>query len=254
MSAKILYWDIETAPITAHNWGLHDLHVGLNQVVQEPRMIAFGAKWHGKPVKFFSEYHDGRTEMLAAVHELLDEAEVVVSFNGDSFDTKWVMGELWREGFKPPSPYKSIDLYKIVRRHFRLMSNKLAHVSVVAGLEGKVDAGGHGLWMACLLGDEETQRKAWSKMRVYCKRDVALLEPLLTKLLPWLPANVNLAMLGGKTGLVCPSCESDHLQRRGFAVSASRRYPRYQCQDCGRWSKGSRMEPGESAQIQGEAR
>lgn len=257
MTARILLTDIETSPMLLAGFGLFNQNFSLDQIIEDPRIMGIGAKWlGGRPSRFWSEYHHSRDEMLEKVFTLLDEADAVVTYNGRRFDQPWIHGELEREGLGVPSPYKTIDLYQVGKNAVRFPSHKLQYLSQALLDDSKVGTGGIQLWIDCLWSeDPDVKRKAWNKMRRYCNHDVDLLEPLFLKLRPYLPANLNLAFLGGKTGLVCPVCESENLQWRGFARTASRRYRRYQCQDCGKWSKDTRMEKdSETAQLVGEAR
>ena len=65
----------------------------------------------------------GKKKMLKEIHAMLDEADVVVTFNGDKFDLKILNQEFLMAGLGPASPYKSVDLYKVVKRKFRFTSN-----------------------------------------------------------------------------------------------------------------------------------
>lgn len=244
MTARILLLDIETKPITAHIWSLRDLHVGINQIVDQPRVIGVGYGWHGKPgVKYADAtgplgYDEELAfDMLCEVHAALDEADVLVTWNGDRFDVGWLNAEFIRVGLTPPSPYKSLDLYKVARKHFsRLPSLKLQYFSTYLGLEGKHDTGGHSLWMRVLDGDP----KARSKMARYCRQDTRLLGDLLEKMRPWLPATINFALLDGHEELHCSKCSSDNLESRGVAWTATAGYPQYRCRDCGGWTRDRR--------------
>lgn len=242
MSAKIALLDIECSPITVHAWSLRDLNVGLSQIRQHPRVIGVASKWYGaKGVAWRSEYHQSRTEMLEHTHALLDAADIAVHYNGAGFDIPWLMGEFAREDMPPPSPFKNIDLYRVARKAFRFPSYKLQYVSTALGLEGKLSTGGHDLWVRCLESEGEEQRKAWALMRRYAKQDTALLEPLFDKLRPYFPASVNLAAYA-PDAMRCPSCAGTSLQARGEQVTSTRRYQRYHCQTCGRWSRGVKSE------------
>jgi hypothetical protein len=44
---KILFLDIETRPATALVWGLFDINVALNQIVDPGGTMCFGALWGG---------------------------------------------------------------------------------------------------------------------------------------------------------------------------------------------------------------
>lgn len=260
MSAKLLYLDIECSPLVVHSWSLRDLHIGLNQIVEDPRMIGVGLMWEGeRKSTFYSEFHHGRREMLEVVHAALDEADLVAGYNSQGFDVPWINGELAREGFLPPSPHKNIDLYRIAKKHFRFPSHKLQYVSTALGLPGKHETGGHSLWVKCMEGDAA----AWAKMERYCNRDVTLLPKLLNKLRPW--ANgLNFSLyeepeIDPETGkpvaqYMCPGCVSPNVQRRGWAVKQTRRYRRYQCQACGLWSTDTSADAEMKVGLIGEAR
>ena len=234
---KMLALDIETAPALVYTFSAYDTNIGHNQVVEHPRIIAFSAQWKGsKTVLFYSEYHNTRMEMLEALHKLLDDADCVVTFNGDRFDLPWIEGEFIAEKMKPPSPVMKVDLYKTVKSRTRWLHKKLDVVAHRLLGDRKVPHQGFGLWMDCLRGDDEAKRKAWTLMRTYAKKDTALLWPLYEELLPWIklphPAT-------NTVGLACRNCGGTHLQRRGTAKSLQGEYPRYQCVSCGTWQKGT---------------
>ena len=250
MSARILALDLETSPITAHVWGLRDQNVGLSQIRKQPRVIGVAYKWLGaKGVQWKSEYHDSRSEMLAAIHAALDTADIATHFNGNGFDIPWLMGEFAREDMPPPSPFKNIDLYRVARKAFRFPSYKLQYVSTALGLEGKVDTGGHDLWVRCLEGEGEDQRRAWNQMRTYAKQDTALLEPLFYKLAPHFPASVNMAVYSPGDGPACQKCgKVETLESRGIAYTAQRAFPQHYCKPdkggCGGWTRDTKSSWG----------
>jgi hypothetical protein len=240
---KILYLDIETTPILAHTWGMRNQFINLNQIIENPRMFAFGAKWRGeKTVKFFSEYHHGRDVMLEQVHTLLDAADLVAHYNGNGFDIPWINGELAVSGYTPPSPFKNLDLYRVVAKNFRWPSMKLQYVASRLLDDTKVSHTGHQMWIDCLLGDEETKAKAWALMRKYCKQDVALLEPLHDKLTPWLANQFNPALFSATGELACSKagCGSTDLEKRGTAYTQQRAFPQYRCRKCGGWTRDTK--------------
>jgi DNA polymerase III epsilon subunit-like protein len=58
----------------------------------------------------------------------MDEADLICAHNGDAFDIKKINSRLIVNGFKPPSPFKTIDTLKIARRVFKFDSNKLDNI------------------------------------------------------------------------------------------------------------------------------
>lgn len=241
MTAKLLFLDDETSPIVAHIWGLRDLNVGINQIVQDPEIIGVGYRreWAERRAQYVSTWDDGgREAMLKKLWTLLDECDVAVHYNGDRFDIPWLNGEWARVGLTPPSPFKNLDLYKVVRKNFRFPSYKLQYVSTALGLPGKLSTGGHGLWVACMNGDP----KARAKMARYCKQDVNLLPDLLEKLRPWLGAQVNFALFDATGELACQKCgQSEFLRPKGTAYTATMAYPQHWCDPkrggCGGWTR-----------------
>jgi hypothetical protein len=239
--------DLETSPNLAHVWGLWNQNVGLPQLLESTEMLCFAAKWFGeKKIAFHSGFHDSKPAMVRAAHELLDEADVVVHFNGRRFDVPHLNREFILAGLTPPSPYKQIDLLQVVKSTFRFPSNKLAYVSKVLGLDGKVQHSGHELWIKCMAGDP----KAWNVMRRYNKQDVQLLEELYRLLLPWIKGHPNAALIDGE-GL-CPKCKSTDVQKRGYAATGVSTYQQYRCNGCGSWFRGGkRLEGADLREVAG---
>lgn len=232
---KTLAIDIETSPSLADVWGLWNNNVSLSQLRESSRMLCFAAQWEGeKRVQFFSEWGDG-PDMQRVAHELLSEADAVIHYNGQRFDVPHINRELLLAGYDPPSPYKQIDLYREVKGTFSFPSYKLEYVAKALGVGEKVKHEGHELWVKVLSGD----RKARRDMRTYNIRDVELLFPLYYKLRPWI-GGPNAGALEGAD--VCPSCGSTDLRREGHAITLTGRYQRYQCRECGTWSRATRRE------------
>lgn len=231
---NILGLDIETAPNTAHVWGLFNQNIGINQIQQTGRVMCFAAKWYKrKPVTFVSEFHDDHAEVVIKAHELLDEADAVLTYNGKKFDLPTLNREFLKYGLQPPSPYHHIDLYQVAKGKFRFASNKMDHLCRELGLRTKVRHEGHELWTKCMDGDE----KAWSRMRRYNRGDVLMMEELYEVMKPWIATHPNHAMYTDEERHVCTNCGGHKLQSRGKQVTRTQVYTRYQCQDCGTWQR-----------------
>jgi DNA polymerase elongation subunit (family B) len=235
---RILVLDIETAPNLAYVWGLWDQRVGLNQLVEASSVLCFAAKWHGKPkVHYASDHHDGHAEMVKAAHALIDEADAIVHYNGRAFDLKHLRREFLLAGLGPTSPHKDIDLLTVVRSKFKFARNKLAHVSVELGLEGKAETGGFDLWRDCMAGDD----KAWATMKRYNVQDVRLTEELYDKLVPWIDNHPHWALHATpqfEGDDCCQRCGSKDLMRRGHYRTNVGKYRLFQCKDCKGYTRG----------------
>lgn len=228
---RVLILDVETSAHLAWTFDLWDARIAPSQIVERSRMLCFAAKWRGdRKVLFASEFHDGREAMLDLVWRLLDEAEVLVTYNGPKFDVPVMQRELVLAGYPPPSPWIDVDLLRIVRRRFRFASNRLGEVAQELGLGGKVETSA-GLWPRCMAGDE----KAWRLMRKYNIGDVRLTEELLDRLGPW--STTPHAGLWSGNRACCWSCGGVDLVFAGSTIHTGKRWPRLRCESCGATSR-----------------
>jgi DNA polymerase elongation subunit (family B) len=230
---KVLLLDIETAPHKVFVWGLYSQDINPNDIEEPGYTLCFSAKWLGtKKITFHSVYHDGVNKMIKTIHQLMDEADIIIHYNGKKFDIPILNKEFLNHGLAPPAPYEQIDLLKIVQRKFRLASNKLDYVSQNLGLGSKVEHKGMSLWKGCMNGNKED----WRKMEQYNKRDVILLDKLYRRLLPWIDGP-NFALYNERSDIQCVNCGSSHLQSRGVKLTRTMVYRRFQCQSCGKWMR-----------------
>lgn len=240
---KTLVVDIETSPALADVWRLWDENVSLAQLREASEVIAVGMKWTDqREVAFYSTFHDGKMQMLDAVHDALSAADAVIHYNGSTFDIPHLNREFLLGVYNPPAPFVEIDLLRTVKKRFRFMSNKLDHVCDQLGLGRKIKHEGHELWVKCLSGDPA----AWERMRKYNIRDVVLTDKLYRKMLPWVVGHPSVPLHDDIPGDACPKCGSQKLQKRGYAMTAVGKFQRFQCQGCGAWSKATRREAGVS--------
>jgi len=246
---KILLLDIETAPNLAYVWGAFKQNITMDKIVENSEVLCWSAKWYGSPGVHYRSKQTGKVSMLRAVHKLLDEADVVVTYNGQAFDTRVLNREFLLAKMLPPSPYKQIDLYRVVTDRFDFPINKLDYVLKRLGFKGKVRHPGFQMWIDCAAGDE----RAWAKMAAYNQRDTTELEQLYTVLRPWVRNHPNTGAFDGRPD-ACPTCGEEHkLQRRGFAVTRDVKYPRFQCGGCGSWLRGKKAVDSTRTTLQGVA-
>lgn len=239
---KVLLIDLETAPNVAYVWGLFKENIPVARLISSGYTMCFSAKWLGEDELFFhSVQNTGRKEMLSIAYNLLNEADVVVHYNGTYFDVPTLNKEFIKEGFTPPSPYKQVDLLKTVREKFKFPSNKLEYVADALDLGQKYKHKGFELWTECMAGDPQS----WAEMEEYNKQDVILLENLYIKLLPWISNHPNTAMYRSVGEHQCPNCGSTNLVKRGYARTLVSVYERFRCNNCGKWSRKRQAEKGQ---------
>jgi len=246
---KILFLDIETSPNIVYVWGLFNQNIALNQIVAPGETICWAARWgHERKIQFRSVHHHSASEMVQKIWELLDEADVVVHFNGTRFDIPTLNKEFILRGMQPPTTYKEIDLYRVVRSRFRFASNKLDFVAQELGLGAKTQHKGMDLWKGCMEGVEAD----WVVMKRYNIQDVRLLPKLYQHLLGWIKGHPNMALyIEDDSKPVCRNCGSEHITKRGVERTTVQIYQRYKCVDCG-WNGRGRYrlhKPGDGVLV-----
>lgn len=248
---KILTLDIETQPAIIEKFDLYPSYTPIEMVLVPTRVLCFAAKWYDKKqVLFHSAWEDDDLdafdEMAKAAWNLLNEADVVVGWNSDRFDIQYLNAVFGRLGLGPPSPFRSLDLIKVVKKHFAKgeLSKKLDWYSQQWLGDQKLKHDGIELWQAIRRGTPAEKAKAQKTMRKYNIKDVKLTERLFDKMRPW--TGVNFALYDAefdKTGRLkkCTHCGSENLQSRGKFPTMAYAYERFSCNDCKGWSRGRKM-------------
>ena len=187
---KILFFDIETAPLKAHLWSMWQQGVGLNQIESDWYMLSFCCKWaHSDEVFYFDQRDEPDVEddyeLVLKLWHFLNEADVVIGQNSKRFDTKKANARFILNGLPKPSVYRQIDTMEIAKRQFGFTSTRLEYMTDKLCTEYKKSKHkkfhGHELWSECLKGNME----AWQEMEEYNRLDVLSLEELYNVLSSW---------------------------------------------------------------------
>lgn len=235
---KVLIFDIETAPILAHVWSLWDNNVSLNQIMSDWHVLSWSAKWLNDPpskVMYMDQRNVKNVEddkkLLQGIWDLLNEADVVITQNGKSFDTKKLNARFVMQGFQPPSSVKHIDTKIIASKVFGFTSNKLEYMTDKLCTKYKKSKHkkfpGHEMWVQCIAGNID----AWKEMESYNKYDVLALEELYRKLIPW-DNGLNFNLYHEETNHVC-KCGSETFVKNGFYYTSAAKYQKHKCTQCG---------------------
>lgn len=240
---KVLVFDIETAPLISHTWDIWDVNISLNQIKSDWHILSWAAKWLDDPPSKIM-YQDQRkikdvtddTKLLQGIWDLLDEADIVITQNGKSFDVKKLNARFIMNGFKPPSSFKHIDTRLLAKKYFAFTSTKLEYMSEKLNTKYKKQTHGKfpgfSLWLGCLSGN----KAAWNEMEKYNKYDVLATEELYHKMSAWDSA-INFSLYNDDLNHTC-SCGHTEFRNKGYAYTSSGKYRRYQCLECGKESRG----------------
>ena len=240
---KVLFWDIETAPMVVASWGLFNQTHSHDAILEDWYIICAAWRWEGeKKIETVSLLDDKQRfkknvkddyHVVKKLHELLSKADVIVAHNGDNFDLKKFNARALAHGLDPIPPIASVDTLKVARQNFKLSSNRLDFVGKFLGVGQKIE-NPKGLWLRALKGEVA----AIKQMVVYNKGDIELLEAVYKKLQPFMKTHPNRNLFRTNTEVpVCPKCGSHELTMQGTKI-ASRlgKRQQWQCQSCGGWS------------------
>lgn len=239
MKNKIILYDIENFPHVGEFWdGMYEQNI--LSVLEYGGIASIAWKELGKKKVHaiaLPMYHgkDKDVQLLKVFHKVLEEADIIVAHNGNSFDIKKLNAYFIRAGLSPLPARKSIDTLRVAKTYFRFNSNKLDELGHYLGLGRKVQTGGYSLWQGCKRNDP----RAWRQMIKYNKMDVILLEKVYYKFLPWITNHPFVNNNKGK----CPNCGTEHLQKRGFSMIGKKLVQRYQClnEGCGAWTTDNKL-------------
>ena len=238
---RVLILDIETAPMRAFVWKRWKENISLDQTISEWFMLCWSAKWlystevYGEVSTPEDVLKEDDSVIVGKLWELVNQADIVVTHNGDKFDLPRINSRFIVNGLPPTKPYFSVDTCKVSQKQFGFSSNKLNALAGYFGFDYKLETSFE-LWKQCLDGDA----KALAYMLKYNKRDVTLLEEVYLKLRPWIKAHPNLNNFCDQELPVCSICGSEKLEEveGEYYYTTTGKYKLYRCKDCGALTRG----------------
>ena len=235
-SPKVLVFDLETSPVLGHVWSLWKQNVGLNQIEKDWYILSYSAKWLGSDEVIYEDCRDtleDDSKLCASLSKLLDDADWVITHNGNRFDIPKIRARMILNGLPPFSPVKSIDTCSVAKKVFGFTSNKLEYLTdklcKVYKKKNHAKFSGFKLWSECLKGNEE----AWSEMEEYNAYDVLSLEELYMVMRPYISNHPNYGLYTDLDEPVCTKCGSTKLERHHKDATTSLSvFEQYVCKDC----------------------
>ena len=226
---KITAWDIEASNLAA-DFGVV-LCVGFKDVGGKKAEVIDILDYVNEGEGF--NLIKAERRLLKAVSERLLESDVWLTHFGTHYDLPFVNTRLLYHGLPVlPPKFAMLDTWKISRNRLKLRNNRLITISEFLGTEDEKNAIKPEQWLRALSGHKQSM----AYIVEHCRRDVEVLEEVYNRLRPLVldHPNRNLITPGGG----CSVCGSKSVQKRGFHITRTRKYQRFQCQGCGAWSKG----------------
>lgn len=228
---RILFFDIETAPITGYTWGTYDQSV--IKVLKDWFVLSYAAKFEGDDRSFYLDQRFAKPieddfQLLCGIHHLISECDILVGHNSARFDVRKLNARFIYHGLKPLNHYTQIDTLKIARKHFAFTSNKLADLARFLKCDIQKSSHskfpGFSMWDECLKGNHE----AFEEMESYNKIDVEVLIEVYKKLVIWEPS-INFQSFYYSPVCVCGNKK---FIKDGFKYSRQGKFQVRRCSEC----------------------
>jgi DNA polymerase elongation subunit (family B) len=233
-TAKMLVLDIETAPLLANIWGIWNQNINLEAIHSDWFMLTWSAKWlfdkkiYSDRVTPKEAIENNDKRIVKSLIDLLNQADIVITHNGDKFDLPRINTRAIINNLTPPLSYLSIDTLKVAKRSFAFTSNKLDYINKQLGLEVKTKTD-ITLWRDCFHGKEEGLKR----MEKYNINDVKIHEQTYLRMRPYIKSHPNLSLFVIDGDEACPSCGSKEIKDTGKSyVTGSNTYETFRCESC----------------------
>jgi uncharacterized protein YprB with RNaseH-like and TPR domain len=226
---KILAYDIEASNLSA-DFGI---------------ILTFGSKFVGQgkvEVLNILDYLDKSKDLIKAERRLLMDisermltADVWLGHYSTWYDLPFINSRLLYHKLPvlPPN-FSQLDTWKIARNRLKLRNNRLITISEFLGTDDEKNAIKPEQWLRAL----SCHRPSMDYIVEHNRRDVLVLEEVYNRIRPLVLDHPNRGVLDGRGG--CAICGEQKLQKRGFHITRTRKYQRFQCMSCGGWSKGTK--------------
>lgn len=243
---KIILFDIETLPDNEKAlevWTQLGNYPGLTMKATITSIICVGYKFLGEkgtycinawdyPERWAKDVNDD-FEVCKAIHEVLKEADAVITHNGRRFDWRHLQTRFLIHGLPVLPDIPHIDTCLLARKNILSFNNRLGYLGEWLVGDSKLENGGWQLWLKV----SKRIKYAQKLMTKYCKQDVVLLEKVFEKLRPFAKNLPNRNLYRKKNQIdenkmVCPSCGSEELIRYGYQHTKTKAYQRMRCKKC----------------------
>ena len=229
-----LFWDIETSLNVVSTFSFFKTNIPHKWLIEPWYMICASWRWEGEKKIHSVSVLDGQSHtddsvIVAALYDVLSQADSIVAHNGDAFDIKKFNARAIYYGYAPLPNIIQEDTLKMARSKFAFPYNRLDALGEYLGVGRKVHVETD-LWTDCLMGDTT----AIKKMIKYNKGDITLLQNVYDRISPWVPSKLNMNHFSEER--VCPKCGSHNLHISKYKLTRAGKQVQLHCQHCGHYS------------------
>lgn len=234
-SARILHFDIETAPMEVYAFDNHPDFIPATMLKRDWFVICWSANWEDSESLISDvltpeeaiQADDRR--IVERLWLLLDAADIVVTKNGKKFDVPKMNERFVCYGLPPTTQFRHVDTQEILKKNFKFSWNGLDSVRKRMGGEGKIKTD-FSWWVECMNGNP----KYLKLMSEYCGKDIFENKTLYHDIRAWDNSHPNMGIYSQTDLPVCPVCGSTELEPLEETYKTqTNEYPQYRCYGCG---------------------
>jgi DNA polymerase elongation subunit (family B) len=258
-SARILHFDIETAPMEVYTFSNHPDFIPHTMLKRDWYVICWSANWDDSD-KVISDVqtpeeaknsNDGSNRVddrriVERLWGLLDSADIVVTKNGKKFDIPKMNERFVVYGLPPTTQYRQVDNQEILKG-LGFSWKGLDPVRKRMGGDGKIPTD-ITWWLECMKGNPAYLKK----MSEYCGHDVLENKILYHDIRAWYNQHPNMGMYAQTDEPVCTVCGSSNLEEITTTYKTQvNEYPQFRCLDCGHTPRGRKTIRKSTVQLVG---
>lgn len=239
MPARILCFDIETAPMKVYAFDNHPDFIPHTMLEQDWFTICWSASWYDSDKVISAVLTPAEAKacddrrIVELAWQLLDSADIVVAHNGKSFDQKKMNDRFIYYHLRPPTQYRVVDTKEVFKKVSKSSWNGQDFISKKFGRPGKIKTD-FTWWVECMKGNPEYLKK----MVEYCNGDIFDLKENYSIIRSWDNQHPNLGIFADTNVPVCPVCASEDVERDSKSYKTQvNAYAAFRCKNCGHVSR-----------------
>jgi len=220
---RVLIYDIETARVEARLWWAGKQYVNGNQITSDPSIITIAWKWVGENKVNYLKWDKNKIDkkLVTKFLKIYNKADMVIGYNNDRFDNKWINTRALKYGLEVNTFVKSFDIMKQSKRLFRLPSYSMNYLAKFLGVQTKLQHTGLAMWDAIQYGKKKEAKKAMKLMVKYNIQDIIVTEQVYLKVRKYMKSPIHLGVVAGESKTSCPVCGGTHSKLHHTTVTAA---------------------------------
>lgn len=207
---RVLIYDIETSRVRADLWWSGKQYINGNDLISEAKIITIAWKWLGEDNVYCTTWDKNKSdkELVLDFLKEYNSADMVIGYNNDRFDNKFINTRAMKYGFNVNTHVKSFDIMKQSKRLFRLPSYSMNYLAKFMNVATKLQHSGLDMWNAIQYGKKKEAKKAMKLMVKYNVQDIIVTEQVYLGVRKYMKSPIHLGALIGKGKTSCPCCGS----------------------------------------------